>query len=177
MNAIHICLIAFVLFVQRKQKVIKQADPEDNFKHLFNIKKIRFPWFMKYVMPSISLYLMFNHKNTIAKMHNISEFAIILAIYIYTIKAFKQCANPYATTNATEYTFGANLLLALCVCYYNVIDPTYQFNYIAFSTLAQMTTLLNDKKTRKILTTTQFINESALTFLMFLLYKKHLKFI
>ena len=60
MNAIHICLIAFVFFVQRKHKnmFVKKKKVTDNFKHLFQFKQVKLPWFTKIILPMISLYLL-----------------------------------------------------------------------------------------------------------------------
>ena len=178
MNAFHICLLFFIFFVQRKKFTHKHKKQQtDNFKHLFKCISFKFPWVFKVLTSMISLFLLFNHEQTMHKMHYIFESIIVMLIYTFTISSFKKCANPENEINQTNYTFIISLMLSLYVCYYNVIHSRNHFSYLTMSMLLQTIVLFNDKKSSNTLTTTQIINDFAMTVLVFMVYKRHLKFI
>lgn len=177
MNAFHICLLLFIFLVQRKKinNKRRKLNQIDNFKHLFKCTSFRFPWFFKLLTTITSLFLLFNHEQTMHKMHYIFESIIIMLIYTFTLKSFKKCANPDNEMNDTNYTFVVSVMLSLFVCYYNVIHSRNHLSYLTISMLLQTIVLFNDKKTT--LTTTQLINDFSLTLVIFLVYKRQLKFI
>jgi len=142
----------------------------DIIKDTFKQTALQIPSWFTLLIP---LYLLFNHEDTSNHMNKIVEFVLVSYVIVLSINTFKKCINPHSDTNASNYVLPMNVLLNLCVCYFNVIHPRHQTLFMLSNVLLFSFLSFSQKECTN---TSAILNDTVLSFLVFVLNKRNLAF-
>jgi hypothetical protein len=122
----------------------------------------------------IPIYLLFVNTQTASNANRIIEHCAAIYVLILMVNTVKRSINPCSDLNSIDYYLPAIVLLNLTVCFYSLVPPQYIPGYIISIISLTMYLRLNDSSNN--ITTGAMINDIVLSTLLFIIYKKDLRF-